>query len=197
MGTYTATKSCVLHYALFYFKLLYIDVYNYSIHTLQFKGTQASLVCFCIPSTWCSFSKVDIIYRALWLTMINHGSTAATEQSWQPLKWISDLKHAVCPHTVNAKIIVKLWMNNTKPPLWFSQCCMMWISQWGSHCIEEFISIFSLSNTQSEGRHDYVCGTFCREQWERRYLCSFAAQNEQGGYALLSEVIVMVKYRFC
>lgn len=74
---------------------------------------------------------------------------------------------------------------------------MMWISQWGADCIEELISIFSLSNTQSAGGEDYVCGTFYPEQWERVYLCSFVAQNEQGRYMLLSEVIVMVKYSFC
>lgn len=73
---------------------------------------------------------------------------------------------------------------------------MMWISQRGADCIEELISIFSLSNTPSAGGDDYVCGTFCPEQWERVYLCSFVAQNERGGYMLLSEVIVMVKYSF-
>lgn len=33
---------------------------------------------------------------------------------------------------------------------------MMRISQWGADCIEELISIFSLSNTRSEGGDDYA-----------------------------------------
>lgn len=74
---------------------------------------------------------------------------------------------------------------------------MMWISRWGADSIEELISIFSLSNTPRAEGDDYVCGTFNTEQWERVYLSSFAAQNEQGRYMLLSELIVMVKYSFC
>ena len=75
----------------------------------------------------------------------------------------------------------------------------MWISQCGADCCEKLISIFSLSNTGSEGRRR-LC-TWPRsthtEQWQLVYLRSSVAQK--GSHAdtpPLSAVIVMVKHDF-
>lgn len=81
-------------------------------------------------------------------------------------------------------------MSSNRPSLWSSQCWMMRISRHRADWIEELISIFSLSN---------------RRRWRPRHILhrrmaaslhhgAVAAPNEPGGYMLLSEVIVMVKY---
>lgn len=67
----------------------------------------------------------------------------------------------------------------------------------GEQIVLRNLSTSSLYLIHQEWRGGSFCyGTFYAEQWKHAYLCAFVAQNEQGSYMLLSELIVMVKYSF-
>lgn len=81
-------------------------------------------------------------------------TAASAKQSGHPLNWMSDLQRHFSSSAASVQI-VSFRISNNKPSLWSSQYRVKWISQWGVDCIEEFIRIFSLSNTLSGERGDH------------------------------------------
>lgn len=81
-------------------------------------------------------------------------TAAAAKQSGHPLKWMGDLQRHYSSYAASVQV-ASFRISNNKPSLWSSQYRLKWISQWGVDCIEEFIRIFSLSNTLSGERGDH------------------------------------------